>query len=172
MPPLVVDGSVADVRKRLSQRALVVRSTWFPTPRELRAWQASGVPAYVRWLRGDVVEVGPRLESMWASCFSPVLRGPMETDGGRTRVAWRRTWPRFTVGLLGLWVAVLLVWLVAIAWQIANGYVDVGAVFWWCFLAATTAAAPLIGWRFGARELDEAEAWIRRTAAVTAEEDW
>lgn len=172
VPPLVVDGRVDEVRRRISQRALVVRSTWFPTPRELRAWEASGVPAYVRWLRHDVIEVGPRLESMWASCFSPVLRGPLQAEGARTRVAWRRAWPGFTVGLLGLWVTVLLVWFVAIAWQISEGYVDAGAVFWWCFLAAATASAPLLGWRYGGPELDEAEAWVRQMASLAAEEDW
>src|SRR5690606_18507123 len=121
-------------------------------------------PAYVRWLRGDVIEVGPRLESMWASCFSPVLRGRMEAEGGRTRIAWRRGWPGFTVGLLGMWASVLLVWLGVIAWQVASGYVDAGAIFWWCFLTAVTASAPALGLRFGGPALEEAERWVRQTA--------
>lgn len=161
-----------ELRKRLSQRVLVVRSTWFPTPKELRAWNASGVPAYVRWLRHDGIEIGPRLESMWAACFSPVLRGHMEARDGQTRITWRRALPGFTVGLLGTWATVLALWCAAIAWQFTQGYIDVGAILWWCVLALFTVSAPLIGLHFGTPALVLAERWVREVAASAVEEDW
>lgn len=170
--PLIVEGSPADLRERLSKRVLVVRTTWFPTPRELRAWNSSGVPAYARWLRGGRIEIGPRLESMWAACFTPVLRGRMEALDGKTRVVWRRSWPRFTIGLIGMWATVLAAWMMGILFQLSQGHVDTGALFWWTFLAVATFSGPWLGARYGGPELEEAERWVRSNASGTIEEDW
>lgn len=171
-PSPIVEGSPAEVRKRLSARVLVIRSTWFPTPKELRLWQSSGVPAYVRWLRDDGIEIGPRLSSMWAACFSPVLRGRMVAEGARTRIVWRRSLPGFTLGVIGLWAAVLLVWFVGIVYQLTQGHVDAGAIFWWCVLAGGTVAGPALGFRYGGPALDDAERWVRESASAAVEEDW
>lgn len=170
--PPVVEGTPSQVRDRLSRRILVMRSLWFPTPRELRAWKDAGVPAYVVWLPDDGFEVGPRTESMWAACFSPVLRGRLEDEVGRTRLAWKRSWPRFTMSVLAMWAVTLTAWLVAIGVQLASGTVDLGAILWWTVLAVSTSLGPGLGATLGGRALDDAAEWVRTTASAAVEEDW
>lgn len=170
--PPVVQGTPSEVRDRLSGRLVVMRSLWFPSRRDLHRWDTAGVPAYVRWLPDDGIEIGPRLGSMWAACFSPVLRGTLQAEGRRTKLSWRRTWPRFTLAVLALWAVVLLVWMGVIAVQLYQGTTNIVAVFWWNVLALASLVGPWLGHTLGGRALDEAERWVREAAATAVEEDW
>lgn len=164
-PPGTVDAPPATVEDRLQTRLLVVRSVWFPTQRELRAWRDSGVPLYVRRLGPARVEVGPRLESMWAACFAPVLEARIAEDGASTHLEWRRRWPRFTLGLLIAW------WVVLIGWLLAQG--DPGRLPFWAFMAVMSTLGPAVGWVFGGRALDQSVPWLTEALCQPeVDEDW
>ena len=55
-PPLI-QGTPGEVRDRLTAQILVVRSLWFPSPRDLRGWDNAISPVYLRWLGEAEVEV-------------------------------------------------------------------------------------------------------------------
>lgn len=167
-----MDGTPTAVKARLAQRGLVVGNLWFPTPRELRAWSASGAPAYIRWLPEDGIEIGPRTASLWAACFCPVLRGRLRAVGGRTEAVLTLGWPRTTAIVLGIWAVGLAAWLVAILVHAMEGTVNPGDVLWWNVLALATMAGPVLGARFGRPALEEAKAWVLKTASAAIEEDW
>ncbi len=172
--PPEVQGTAADVRKRLDARLLVVKSLWFPTPRELRAWDQSGVPLYLRWLGPHQFEIGPWLASMWASAFSPVWRGEIIAEGERARLSWRRTWTALTWGVLIAWWIVVIGWAGALIVVVGGGQESPWWVLWWGLLALSTTAGPAVGWRFGGRALDAQHDWLEVAAAdpLVDGEDW
>ena len=167
-----VDAEPAEVVARLRHRLLPVRSVWFPTRRELRDWDAAGVPLYVRSLGPDRIEVGPRLQSMWASCFAPVWAGHAWPEGRGTRMGWIRRWPRFTLALLIGWWSILGLWLVALQQPPVAEDPQRWMVFW-TFLALASTAGPALGRRWGGQALDAAEPWLRDAMIHSTEgEDW
>lgn len=171
--PEAVDADLATVRARLGERLLRVGSTWFPTPKELRAWSERGLPLYVRLPAPDRAEVGPRLDSLWAACFSPVWEARMSEAGGRTTLRWSRRLPAFTVGLLSAWVVVLVLWGVALAPPVLSGEEHWAWVVFWAVLAGSTAAGPGLGWSLGGRALDAALPALREALEQPeVGEDW
>jgi hypothetical protein len=172
-PPPTVDAPSETVDNRLDTRLLPIRSVWFPTPRELRRWRESGVPLYVRRLGPGRVEVGPRLDSLWAACFAPVLEGRLAPADGHTRLDWRRRWPRFTLALLAGWWVVLVVWPVVLFVQISAGRDEAGWLPFWAFLVVASTAGPAVGWVLGGRALDEAVPWLAEALRLPeVDEDW
>ena len=168
-----VDAPPSDVAQRLQHRLLPIRSVWFPTPRELREWSSSGVPLYVRRLRQNTVEVGPRLASLWAACFAPVwvLSLHPHPDGG-THVKRRRRLPRFTLALLAGWWAILVAWPAALWWTPEEDEPGRWLIFW-AFLVVASTLGPLSGAVYGGRTLDDAEDWLRDTLQdPPVDEDW
>ena len=173
-PSPSVPGTPEQVRERLQQRLVRVRSVWFPSPRELRTWDGSSAPLYVVWHGPRTLEVGPRLASMWASAFSPVLRGELVQEGDRTRLELRRSWPRITLAVLGVWWIVVVAWGVLLALGIRPEGESPMVVMWWAVLALTVIAGPGIGWTLGGRHLDESRAFLTGAAGedVVDGEDW
>ena len=166
------------VLDRLRQRLLPIGSLWFPTPRELREWSASGVPLYVRRIGGRAVEIGPRLASMWAACFAPAWVGQLAPTqeqgdhGEHTVIRWSRRLPVFTMVLLLGW------WLVLIGWPIvllqAPPEDDPGR-WWvfWAFLAVASTAGPAAGAMMGRHARNRAVTWlVDALEHGEVEEDW
>ena len=169
-----VPGTPAEVRTRLRTALLPMGSVWFPTRKELRDWEASELPLYVRWRGGNRLEVGPRLASMWASCFSPVLRGELRPDGeDQTTFAFQREFPRVTRAVLALWAVLLTGWGALLAVAVAGGELPPGLA-WWAVLAGSATAGPAVGWSLGGAALDRALPWLQDQAsrAPIPGEDW
>jgi len=172
LPSQLQDGP-GPIVTRLRGRLFPIRSVWFPTLRELRGWRESGVPLYVRVLGPQAFEVGPRLQSMWASAFSPVYAGRIEAAEDGAQVRWSRRWPRFTLALLVGWWILLAAWPPLLAAQIQAGDDHAGWLPFWAFLVLSSTAGAGVGWVMGGRELDAAVPWL--TAALTQPEvgeDW
>jgi len=174
---LRVSASPAAIRQRLLARLLPVRSLWFASHGDQRAWSQAGVPLYVLRDRaddaddGDVapIEVGPRLGSLWASCFAPVLDGRFAREGADTTIHFRIRWPRPTLGLVLAWWVVLLGWALAIA----TGRTEGQPTVFWVFLALMSTIGPGLGWQLGRRALEEA--WPFLVQAIEqpeVDEDW
>lgn len=167
----VVDADPAQVRGRLEAALLVVRSVWFPTVTEQRAWTASTAPLYVRWRGPDALEVGPRLYSMAAARWAPMWAGRLVGDGsGRTRFVGRVRFAPLAQGLLAGWTLVLLAWLAA---ELQRG----GALHWlpwWLALAALTASTAVLAAVPGGRALRAALPDLLRLAAdpEAGADDW
>jgi hypothetical protein len=170
-PP--INATVSEVHERLQRRLLRVRSVWFPTPRELREWQETQAPLYLCWLGPERFEIGPRLVSMWASCFCPVFRGSIESIDSGARLSWTRAWPRFTIGLLVTWAVTLVLSLGAMLPQVLSGQEPVIWLAFWGLLAGGAVAGPLLGGRYGGAALDERVDWLIEAASnPIVEEDW
>lgn len=141
---------------------------WFPTRSELDAWSESGCPVYIRPLAPDHVEVGPRLGSMWASVFSPVLDLRFVDSEAGADVHLHRRLPHLTTGVLLLWTVVLIAWGAALFAGEAPG-----AAPFWALLALATPAAGWVGWDRGGRALDAGIPWLTEVLlAPDDEEDW
>ncbi|MBX2796650.1 MAG: hypothetical protein KTR31_03240 [Myxococcales bacterium] len=168
--PEQVSTAPVPLLKMLQQRLLPIRSLWFPTPKELRAWDQTGVPLYVRASSASTVQIGPRLQSMWAACFSPQLHGRITEYGAGSRLTWQARFPRFTLGLLFGW------WVVLVAWPLAAWQSDDDPARWgpfWAFLLLCSTLGPAAGWWFGMAALRDALPWLRETLEQPpVEEDW
>ena len=169
-PP--IDASPTEVRQRLLRRLLGVRSVWFPTPAELREWDETTSPLYVRWSSATHFEIGPRLASMWAACFSPVWRGTL-TGEDTTTVTWSVALPRTTVALLVGWTVVLIGWMAQLGPEIMAGDTSPMMLGFWGLLAGGTIGGPLVGARFGGEALETELPFLLDAAQTPAvEEDW
>ena len=167
-PPNVLPTPPESVQQRLARQALVVRSLWFPTRRELVEWGRSGCPVWFMPLGPGRFLTGPRLGAMWASVFSPCLRAEIRPEGDGSRVEWRRTWPPLTRAVLGIWAVLVTGWGGAIALGMHPG-----GLLWWAIVTGGTAAAPLVGSIRGGIALAGTIPWL--TDVVSApddEEDW
>jgi len=172
-PPSRIEAPPEELRSRLSSQILGIHSVWFPTRRELKQWSAASGPLYLRWSSADRFEVGPRLGSMWASCFSPVLAGEITESDGATEISWVRRFPRFTTALLGGWAVVLLIWAATMLPPLLDGTVPSGLP-WWLLLAASAVAAPAVGGSMGGQALDDAAPQLITLLgdADVPDEDW
>jgi hypothetical protein len=158
---------------RLKARLLPIRSLWFPTRAELRAWEHSGLSLYVRPLSPTDFEVGPRLYSMWAAAFSPVLRARMTADERGTQLTWKRAWPRFTLGVLILWWVATAGWAVSLFPGLLSGDEHPAWMIFWGLLALSSTAGAAVGWVQGGHELDGALAVLDEALrAPDVDEDW
>ena len=171
----IVPGSPRQVRERLTGGCLRVRSVWFPTLAELRAWDRSTEPLYVRWTDDLRFELGPRLVNMSAARFCPVLRGELHTSpDGRTRLQARWGRNRMTSALLWIWAALLVMWMVL---GVAGNQGPEGTYGWmvfWAMLAAGWAVAWATGVWWGRRELEDRLDELARIAAdpSAGDDDW
>lgn len=160
-PPLAVEH-------RLLLQALPVRSVWFPSRNDLRDWDHSGSPVYVRRLSPGRFEIGPRLGAMWASVFSPIIVAELEAAGPGTRAVWRRGYPRLTTAVLGIWAVLIAIWGTAIGMGIGTN-----GVLGWLLITFVTVVAPIVGGTRGGRALDAAIPWITEVVLAPDEsEDW
>lgn len=166
--PTTLPTPPAAVAQRLCRQAPVVRSVWFPTRAELATWESSGAPLYVRPLGPGRFEVGPRLDNMWASVFSPVWELRLEPDGAGAHAQWSRRLPQLTRIVLGIWTTILLAW----GAMLATGQGTNSAPFWG-LLGLATAAAPLVGRSRGGSALEDGVPWLAAILlAPDDEEDW
>jgi hypothetical protein len=149
--PLRYDGSAEERIEQLLRVLPAVRSVWFPTLKELRIWRLSGLGLYVRRVGPAQVEVGPRVPSMWAACFSPVDVLTFR-DGS---LSWSRRFPRFTIGLLGVWWVVIAGWGVQGIPQVIRGEQPLAWLLFFGLLAGAAIVGPIVGWRFGGDHLDQ-----------------
>jgi len=159
------------IKNRLDRRLLRIGSVWFPTRKELRAWETSEVPLYiVRSTRPDL-EVGPWLDSLWAACFSPVLHGRLETTDEGTRITWTRGWPQVTRIVLWSWTVVLATWFLILAPPILSGTEHPISLLWWALLTGSRIAAPVLGGHYGGQTLDAHVPWLLQVAEDGAFEE-
>ena len=171
-PPLPdqVDASRDAISNRIQQRLLPLASVWFPTRRELRAWEQAGVPLYARRVAADRFEIGPRLASMWAACFAPVWVVRLHEEADGTRLAWGRRPVWFTAALLAGWWSIIAGWPVALAADPEEA--GRWGVFW-AFLLVASTLGPAVGWWMGARSLDAAAGWLAEALTqADVDEDW
>ena len=162
--PIVLGEDATVVRRRLARGLLPIRSTWFPTPRELSRWNRSTHPLYVRWLGRETFELGPRLSSLQAASFCPVLRGRLVSDAsGGTRIEGTVRLPSLTRGLFGFWGAVLIAWLFSLVQEPGPGELT-----WWFILLGFTMSAAGLAHVYGTREL---RSGLERLPALLAEQE-
>lgn len=162
----------APVEERLRSRFVLIRSVWFPTQRELRAWDASGSLLYVRPLGPGAVEIGPRLASLWAACFAPVDELRLAADAGGTTLVAHRRLPRFTTGLLAVWWVLTVLWGVERIPAVLAGESPAWLLFW-TILAVSATTGPAMGWVFGGQALDAARPQLLEALATPdLGEDW
>lgn len=155
------------VVERLARTGLPVRSVWFPTRGDLARWATSGCPLYVRRLGPRSVQVGPRLDNMWASVFSPVLELRL-SEGEEPELAVRKRLDHVTTAVLVGWSVVVLLW----GGALLTGAVPPALPFW-LLIAGATVAAPLVGWTQGGRALEAGLPWLVEVLlAPDEEEDW
>jgi hypothetical protein len=172
---VVVPGTPAQVRERLTRELHGVRSLWAPTLRELRAWDASTAALYVRWIGERGFEVGPRLVNPQAARMSPVLRGRLEEAGtGQTRISGSVRMPAFVVGLFLVWGVVLLVWLALLLVSIRDGVRQPGVLMVWLVPALGTVIGIAVGWVAGGSALRQALPELGRVGSdpASGEDDW
>lgn len=169
-----VDAPPAVVRARLRASLLPMRSLWFPTLAEMRRWDRSDHPLWIRWHGPDGFEVGPRLFNLQAARFCPVLRGRLREVGGRTRVEGEVATPRFTAGLLGVWSLVLAAWLGLGLRGVLVADADPGFLVWWAVLLAGLVAVAVLGRTQGGAALEAALPALARCAAdpEAGDDDW
>lgn len=171
----VVRGSPEQVRQRLTRELFAVRSLWFPTLREMRAWDASTAALYVRWRGAGGFEVGPRLMNQQAARLSPVLRAAIsEAEAGQCRLSGRIVMPTAARALLVVWSLVLLVWLGVLLAAIERGDRQLDVLVVWLLAALGTAVAVTVGWVAGGRALRSALPELVRVASDpdSGEDDW
>ena len=101
-----------------------------------------------------------------SAALCPVLRGTLRSDGATTTLDWELRPIRNTVGLLGGWVIVIVVWSV---WLIrhtlyASEPLTALWIFWTALVAATVSAA-VIGWKKGGAALITTVPWLQKLAA-------
>jgi hypothetical protein len=172
--PVSVSGTPEEVKRRLDERLLCVGSLWFPSRAELQAWDEADMPLYIVRNRTTTLEIGPHLANMWASCFSPVLRGTLENRSDGTAISWSRGWPTVTHFVLWSWTVVLAIWLLVLLPQIASGSEHPIWLLWWSILSATRVAATALGGHYGGQTLDTHIPWLTQalTEVLVEEEDW
>ncbi|TVQ94067.1 MAG: hypothetical protein EA397_02855 [Deltaproteobacteria bacterium] len=168
-------GTPQEVRERLNARLMVVGNLWLPTRRELHDWHDAPAPLYLSWSRGDVFEIGPRLETMPAARLAPVYRGRLIADGSdHTRLVASLRWPLFTLTVLGLLWIMLAGWGVATLTSYSQGTTHLGWVGAWGVSSLIATVGPALGWWYGAAELSQEQPWLEQalSQAPLPDEDW
>ena len=172
--PIEVDGTAEQVRQRIADRLCEVGDLWFPTRGEMKRWDASASPLYVKWTRGGF-EIGPRLETIPAARLAPALHGRLEASGtGRTRIVVRLGWPRLTTWVLAGFAVALGAWGAYVAVQMVQGTTHLGWVGTWVVSTLLVFGSAGISWRWGRARLLEDLPWLEAVLArpVVVGEDW
>lgn len=171
---LFVHAPVDEVRRRMASGLVGVGSLWFTSQAELRRWDRATEPLFVQWTGPLAFDVGPRLASLSAARFSPVLRGALVAEGGGTRVRGVVAPPRFAAGLLAAWAAALALWLVLGTRATLAGEEPPGWFALWVVLALALVAAGGIGWVGGGRALRDQLPALSRVVgdADAGADDW
>lgn len=170
-----MEGSTAQVRRRLEDRLCVVGDVWFPTRGEMKRWDASPAPLYLKWTRRGGFEIGPRLDTIPAARLVPVLTGRL-TVVGTDRVAMdgRLRWPRLTrLVLLGFSVA-LAAWGVYTFGRYFAGETHLGWVGAWAASVVAVHGGAAASWVWGRKRLLAELPWLREVLArpIVAGQDW
>ncbi|MGC6491810.1 MAG: hypothetical protein ACON5B_03135 [Myxococcota bacterium] len=145
--------NVNEVRRRIVSRCVVMRSIWFPTLAEYRAWDASHEHAFVLETRDGLI-VGARIVNASAARLLPVVRLTLQPSGNKTTLNIAIGWLTVTKIVGIAWGIVLMLWLVALV-QAAPDQ-QAGGLFWWSILAGGSTLATLTGWVQGRKELRRA----------------
>ncbi|MFK7928263.1 MAG: hypothetical protein AB8H79_08735 [Myxococcota bacterium] len=174
--PLMVDGTPAQVRERLEQRLCVIGELWLPTRGEMKRWDVSPAPLYLRWTRAkDGFEIGPRLETMPASRLAPALRGTIRAVGtGRSEFTARVRWPRSTFAVLLTFTAALLAWGGYTVAGLSTGQSHLGWLAVWGMSTAIVHGGAFAAWRWGRGQLLNDLPWLGQVLAspMVEGEDW
>ena len=143
------------VRARMDALLIAVRSLWFPSMADARAWDASEAELYVRWTGPDTFVLGPKLFNMAAARFSPVLHASIRADDGGSVLVGRIRFPRMAGGLLGVWTALLVGWLGFGLYVSTQKDEPLGWLVFWALLAASLVVVWAVGLVQGGKALDE-----------------
>lgn len=172
--PLVVTGTPSQVRHRIEERLCVVTDVWFPTRAEMRSWEASASPLYVKWTRRGGVEIGPRLETMPAARLVPALRGELVSRDTGVVLDLRLRWPRVTAWILLGFTLALVGWGVDLAIDLQAGRTHLGWVGAWVATLVAVHGGAAIAWFQGRAMLMAELPWLRQALSRTLVdgEDW
>lgn len=174
-PIATAPGTPSQVRDRLRERLVEISDLWLPSRAELHRWHDAGAPLYVRFGRGATFEIGPRLETMPASRFSPAWRGELRpAPGGGTVLMASLRFPRSTQVVLALFALMVVGWGAVTLTRFSAGDTHAGWVGAWAVTALITLVGPAIAWRFGKSELERERTWLAQALADTPapDEDW
>jgi len=174
-PIATIPGSPRQVRERLRERLVEINDLWLPSRAELHRWHDAGAPLYVRFGRTGTFEIGPRLETMPASRFSPAWRGEVRAaPDGRTSLVASLRFPRSTEIVLSLFALMVLGWGAVTLTRFAAGETHAGWVGAWGVTALITVLGPAAAWRFGKAELERELPWLEQALADAPlpDEDW
>jgi len=157
---------------KVRAHTLEVRSVWFPSPRSLRAW---GATPHHMWHRfdGDTLLLGPRIASIQAARFCPMLRGHATTVDGGTRWTFEPVTLPTTRVVMAIWTLVILAWAFYIGVQYGQGASETFGLFiFWLILAIGSAGGAWLGRVRGIMALREGLDEL--VAAVTLDDgdDW
>ncbi|MCB9681274.1 MAG: hypothetical protein H6733_07350 [Alphaproteobacteria bacterium] len=171
-----VDGAPDQVRARIVASCLRIRSLWFTSLAEQRAWARSTDPLFLRGPTEGTIELGPRLSNLQAARLAPVLHLDLVATGdGRTRLQGRFEAPRFAFVLLALWGATMVLAAGAmVARAVQGAAVSPPEVVAWCVIAGGVGVAAWIGWRKGGEALRAALPELARRAGDpdAGADDW
>ncbi len=169
-----VHADAAEVRRRLDGALLGIGSLWFSTLAELRRWDRSTEPLFIRWRSEHELELGPRVVNVQAARFCPVLHARLVPEGNGTLLEGVVRMPRFALGLLGLWAVLLVGWFALEMPRTLAGAEGWGWLFWWAVLAGSLLAAGGLGWRLGGAALAEGLLALEGIVAdpEAGEDDW
>ena len=111
---------------------------------------------YVRWLRGKHFEIGPRLNSLNAARLCPVIRGHLLDGGhGTTALAGTMRFPRETEVLILFWSFFIVLWGVALWYQVGGGELPWGWWVWWTILTVFFMTSIVLGRIMGGHHLQQ-----------------
>lgn len=175
MPELciAIEDHPEQLRARLRQELLPVRSLWLPSRKELDAWSHSAAPLYVRFVGPQRIEIGPRTYSVQTACLCPVWRGELRAGSAGGELRLHRGLPRLTALMAATWLAVELVWAAVGLPEVLAGELHPSWLLWWGIPWIGGAAALGLGWWRGGQQLDAARPELERIArAPVVAEDW
>lgn len=173
--PVVIDGTVPQIRQRLEDRLMVIGDLWFPTRAEMTRWSGSPSPLYLKWTRGGGFEIGPRLDTMPASRLAPALRGRLEAaETGRVHLRMRLGWPRLTAIVLWSFAVALLGWGIYVAVQLWTGQTHLGWLGAWAVSVLLVHGTAFAAWHYGRGRLMADLPWLQEVLSgpMVEGEDW
>jgi hypothetical protein len=169
-----IPASVAVVRDHLTRTLFEVGDLWLPTRGELHRWHESVSPLYIRWVRHDIFEIGPRLETLPAARLAPVLRGTLRpTPVDHTAFSGRLSLPRSTLIVYGLVALMMAGWGAVTLTQFSLGATHAGWVGTWVVSVVILIGGPGAAFWFGRRELTRALPWLEESIQhMEIEDPW
>lgn len=158
--------------ERARANLLIVGNPWFPSPKELREWQESEQALYARITGKSSLEVGPRTASLWAACFSPVIRLSLHEQGDTTVLEPSAGLNPTTLWLLLGWSLTLVAWGTVLLPALYSGDEHWSWAIWWVLLVAATISAPIVGRVAASAQLEHAALGLRTQLEEDLGEDW